>query len=279
MAPAEKGSGWELHSTQHMLLTADDTSSCIHAAAVRAMIDGIEIKCSFLSFFSLLASWPACSWLLLLPSTRAETPRTFRRCCSARRCSSTHSFLPTTSFFLFTRNSTRARHELPRARCRTRSRARSCEHRKGASVSHVAHEQLPQWQSLSSSWTPFRRLPFRLQRSEYSCESHEILATAGAPDAARVTVPARQVAARTRPWRGHLVPAACIRGHRSYEGAVSKPRVKPHGSLTHPAAWAHRRGGFLADQRATAPPSPRGAAPRRPAARGRPLADVSRADR
>ena len=96
--------------------------------------------------------------------------------------------------------------QLPRARCRTRSRARPCEHRKGASVSHVAHEQLPQWQSLSSSWTPFRRLPFRLQRSEYSCESHEILATAGAPDAARVTVPARQVAARTRPWRGLSCP-------------------------------------------------------------------------
>ena len=127
--------------------------------------------------------------------------------------------------------------------------------------------------------TPFRRVPFRLQRSEYSRESHEILATAGAPDAARVPVPARRITARARPWRGHLVPAVSIRGHRRSGGAVSKPRMKPHGSLTHPAAWAHRRGSFLADQRATAPPSPRGAAPRRPAARGRPLADVSRADR
>ena len=29
LAAAEKGSGWELH-TQHMLLTADDTSSLLH---------------------------------------------------------------------------------------------------------------------------------------------------------------------------------------------------------------------------------------------------------
>ena len=127
--------------------------------------------------------------------------------------------------------------------------------------------------------TPFRRLPFLLQRSEYSCKSLEILATAGATDVARIPVPARRIAARTQPSRGHLVPAVSIRGHRRFEGAVSKPRMKPHGSLTHPAAWIHRRGSLRADQRATEPPSPRGAAPRRPAARGRPLADVTRTDR
>ncbi len=74
-------------------------------------------------------------------------------------------------------------------------------------------------------------------------------------------------------------PAVSIRGHRRSGGAVSKPRMKPHGPLTHPAAWAHRRGSSRADRRATAPPSPRGAAPRRPGARGRPLAGVPRADR
>ena len=126
---------------------------------------------------------------------------------------------------------------------------------------------------------PFRRLPFRLQRGEYSCESHEILATAAARDAARVSVPAGRIAARPRPQRGDFVPAASTRHHGRCEGAASKPRMKSYGSLTHPAAWYHRRGSSRADRRATAPPSPRGAAPRRPGARGRPLADVPRADR
>ncbi len=239
-------------------------------------VRGIEIKCSFLSSLSLslLASWPACS------SSSLHQGRDAAHLSSMLQRSQVliNPRLPSDDQLLPLHAQQHAG-QLPRVRCRTRSRARPCEHRKGASVSHVAHEQLPEWQSLSSSWTPFRRVPFRLQRSEYSRESHEILATAGAPDAARVPVPARRITARARPWRGHLVPAVSIRGHRRSGGAVSKPRMKPHGSLTHPAAWAHRRGSFLADQRATAPPSPRGAAPRRPAARGRPLADVSRADR
>ena len=56
------------------------------------------------------------------------------------------------------------------------------------------------------------RLPFLLHRSEYSRDLLENLATAGAADAARVSVPARRIAAGARPRRGHRVPAVSIRG-------------------------------------------------------------------
>ena len=121
------------HSTQHMLLTADDTSSCIHAAAVRAMIDGIEIKCSFLSFFSLLASWPAAQRAppLSTPGQRRRAPFV-----DAAALAGAHRLinplLPSDDQLLPLHAQQHAG-QLPRARCRTRSRARPCEHRKGAS--------------------------------------------------------------------------------------------------------------------------------------------------
>ena len=56
------------------------------------------------------------------------------------------------------------------------------------------------------------RLPFLLHRSEYSRDLLENLATAGAADAARVSVPARRIADGARHRREPRVPAVSIRG-------------------------------------------------------------------
>ena len=115
-------------------------------------VRGIEIKCSFLSSLSLslLASWPACS------SSSLHQGRDAAHLSSMLQRSQVliNPRLPSDDQLLPLHAQQHAG-QLPRVRCRTRSRARPCEHRKGASVPHVAHEQLPEWQSLSSSWDPF----------------------------------------------------------------------------------------------------------------------------